>query len=57
LPLPSRPRADFVIRDLAPTSFALLHPPRWLLDLALVHGLKLLIDIPGQEPLLLDSRK
>ena len=45
---PERTAADFaLIRDLGANLLRVYHvPPRWLLDLAAQHGLRLLIDIP-----------
>src|SRR5262245_34332178 len=45
---PERTAADFaLIRELGANLLRVYHvPPRWLLDLAAQHGLRVLIDIP-----------
>jgi glycosyltransferase involved in cell wall biosynthesis len=51
LPAPDQTARDFIqIRDLGANVVRIYTtPPRWLLDLALEHGLKLLVDIPWSK--------
>jgi len=48
LPDPARVRTDFsLMRELGANTVRLYHPPpRWLLDLASEHGLRLIVDMP-----------
>ncbi|HLH52309.1 MAG TPA: glycosyltransferase [Verrucomicrobiae bacterium] len=57
---PEQTAKDFqLIRDLQANTVRVYHvPPRWLLDLALENGLKLLVDIPWNKHLcFLDSHR
>jgi len=57
-PEPDQARRDFLqLRELGANVLRVYHvPPRWLLDLAVDHGLKLLVDVPWNKHLcFLDS--